>query len=236
VAKQPTIALIAAMHDEIAPTIKRLGLAGSRHHATGTVAGQEVVAAAIGIGRQRIEAQLTLLLEQYPIRKVIHLGVSGALQPGLTSGQLLRIDRVMCRQGEPILINDVPSPTSLVTVDSPVCTTESKRLLFEEFAAQAVDMETYYVAVMLRARAVELISLRAISDPADVALPPQAINWVRDDGSTCGLAAAGYLLGHPWQLGALLQLRCGMKLGVEHLAGEVQALLDGAMHGSASRG
>ena len=73
-------------------------------------------------------------------------------------------------------------PTAILTVAAPLLTPAAKRRARAASGASAVDMEERWIADATEARGVPLISVRAILDEADFALPPFAAAIAADGG------------------------------------------------------
>jgi len=148
-------------------------------------------------------ARLCAVIDQHRPRSVQLIGFAGGLDPALKVGDVLRIGRVLHEGDKPITLNGT---ATLLTADDLADSPATKRELRQRTGADAVDMETYFVARHCRERGIALDVLRAISDPADAALPRAALTWVKPDGSHNVAAAAGYVLTHPHRLPAMIRL------------------------------
>ena len=168
----------------------------------------------IGIGAKRMP-------RINPGDRVFVAGLGGALDPSLKAGDLV-VDRPsghMCP--------DLPWHSGPIhTAPSPVCTVEEKAALFKETGALAVDMELEVVRRQLPAD-VTLIGLRAISDPADMAVHPAVLGLVDDLGNPRLLYAAGAILRRPGLIPHLAKLRANTKLALDNLAAGVLCCLNG---------
>jgi adenosylhomocysteine nucleosidase len=88
--------------------------------------------------------------------------------------------------GEGILI-------SFMAVASP----EQKSKLRESYGAQAVDMEAAAVARAAESRNIPFTAIKAISDTADIDLPPMD-RFVNSDGSFLEMRFAWFAAIRPW--------------------------------------
>ena len=86
-----------------------------------------------------------------------------------------------------------------------VCETEAKRTLGDEFDADVVDMESYWIASVASEKNIPFLSVRTISDTVRDSLPPfdQIID---SDGKWRWQRAISYLPSHPKQLATLFVL------------------------------
>lgn len=148
-------------------------------------------------------ARVCETIDRLKPRAVLLIGFAGGLNPTLRTGDTLHIGRVLHDGDEPITL---AGNATLLTVDELADTPQHKQALHERTRADAVDMETYFVARYCRDRGIRLDVLRAISDPADAVLPRASVNWVKPDGSHDVGAALRHLAMHPLQLPALIRL------------------------------
>src|SRR5690606_29806026 len=143
-----------------------------------------------GMGGERAAAAIGAHVEMHRPEVVLLVGFAGGLDTIVAVGDVLRIVRVRDERGRETLVGparagrltDGLGPSSLLSVDRVVTTPGEKERLFKTHLAAAVDMETFAVARALRPLGVELIVLRAITDPADTALPAASRHWVTPDG------------------------------------------------------
>lgn len=225
----PTVALLAALQDELQPAIARLSLlrVGEFHEAS--LAGVRIVAAVSGIGRDRALAITTKLIQTHQPRMLVHLGFAGALDPALAAGQVIHFTQVINEAGEALSLAQATTQQAsvkLLTLDRIADSASVKRELFAKHAAAAVDMETFHVAREAARLGVPMIALRAISDTADMAVPAAAADWVKPDGSSDASKAVSYLASRPWLLPTLMTLRKHTKLASAALADHVQHWLE----------
>jgi adenosylhomocysteine nucleosidase len=244
-----TVLLIAAVHHEMSATVKRLGLTlGAGGGYSGTVAGRMVFAEVTGVGAGRAVSVVDGLLTRHRPDWVVVLGFAGGLDPGLRAGEVVPISWVVDEQGEVLslcgdrgdsgcsaVVPAVPrqigaevtrdAAGSLLTLDRLADSVSLKRELFSRSRCSVVDMETHAVARLLSDHGVALVVLRAVSDTADMALPAEAVGWVKPDGQPDTAAAAGYLTAHPWRALFMLRLGRDAKLAAGNLARRVEGLI-----------
>lgn len=94
------IALIAAMHEELAALLPAIEAArterrGGREFWLGRLAGQEVVAVRSGIGKVAAAITATLLLDHYEASRVLFLGVAGGIGTGVQVGDVVVADALL---------------------------------------------------------------------------------------------------------------------------------------------
>jgi len=196
----PATAIVAALRDELAYVYPPVNAA----------------TCVTGIGRDRIRAALEKLLDTHQLTRVMLIGFGGGLDPALNVADIVRVRHVL-HEGSPPIELDTGSAT-LLTVDELAGSVKIKRELRDRSGADVVDMETYHVAAMLGERGVGLSVIRAITDPADAALPSQSTAWVKSDGRGDIAAVMRYLATHPWQLPTLLRLQRVSKQSAQALA------------------
>jgi adenosylhomocysteine nucleosidase len=219
------IALVTATDAELRPIRHRLKLGRVRRlRFAGDVAGKRIIAAVTGPGRLRATAMVERLLTQHGITRLVHFGYAGGLNPELHAGQLLRIGQLVSPEQRPIELVGL-RPHTLLTVDHPIYTVEHKASAWASYDADAVDMESHAVAEVCDQSGVHYTAVRAISDPADTALPPGAMAMLHDDGRTDPVGVAMYLALNPLRIGALLRLSQDTGLAGRTLANEVERIV-----------
>ncbi len=132
------ILLLAALRDELWPTIRRLKLARCADHFAGTCQGNAIVARITGMGAARAAAAARQAIEVHRPTRVILIGFSGALSPALHVGDIVRPRWVgnMCGEVIPLSqpvgqvgnLSSPASPPSLVGQVSNLSSEESDRL------------------------------------------------------------------------------------------------------------
>ena len=102
-----------------------------------------------------------------------------------------------------------------------------KRALREQTGALAADMESGPLAATAAAAGVPHLSVRAVADPAERALPAWARSAVRGDGRIAARDIAARLALRPWEMPALALLTRDSLAGFAALRGV--AALDAAL-------
>ena len=170
------------------------------------------------------------------VEALISWGICGALDPGLASGALIVPGTVVDSDGTRMELAALRAPGSgsgmvLAGSDVIVPTPDAKRALRDRTGAGTVDMETHRVARAARQGGVPCLVIRAVSDPADRALPPGTENALDSQGRPRVLPVLAGLIRRPGRLGALLNAKRDLDwaigtlglLGVELLRGIVDS-------------
>ena len=151
---------------------------------------------------------------------VIVAGLAGALDPKLRVGDLV-LDTPI-----PRLSNHLPWHVGPIhSSQDVVSTVDEKSSLFRQTAAIAVEME-HTVVQRSVAQGVKLIGLRAISDPADMALDPAILRFVDDFGNPKARRIAAALLRRPGLIPHLRLLNKNTKLALRNLGLGARALVE----------
>jgi nucleoside phosphorylase len=237
-----TIAIVAAMPEEIAPLRARLVGASRMQRASllverGRLAGQEVALASTGDGARNARAGVEALLAASNAEALVVLGVSGALSPELATADLVVASRVTDEDGA---AHDADAaavaaatratgarPAVIVSARRIADSADEKRRLAQQAGTglALVDLESAAYVAAARARAVPWLVLRAVSDRADESLPA-LLNRSLDAGGAVnrGRVLRG-LLGDPGALPQLLALRKRVGQCAEVLARAAEAAL-----------
>jgi hopanoid-associated phosphorylase len=184
------------------------------------------VAVAISAGRpDRAEAEARRLADA-GVRLLLSWGIAGALDPTLRPGALIVPSRVVAPDGNVYGLasaetgSDLPPPPlwgrvgegamrpptdSLIAgSDTVLLDPAAKAALRARTGAAAVDMESHRVAAVAAKAGLACRAVRAISDPADRALPALAADALGPDGRPLMRTVIAGLLRRPGDLPALL--------------------------------
>lgn len=233
------IVIVTPLQSELAGALREL--AGARPEALeapepGALfqAGPERVLGWTGVGRGPTERLLERVAALRPAR-VLHLGVAGALQPGLAAGDALVIERVL-RGGEPDQTL-TPDPEWLarwersdpglrrggcLTVDAIADTPARKAELGRAHpGAAVVEMETWWAAAAARGLGLELTCVRVVIDRLEQHLPDlsPALDAV---GRPRPLAFARHLLRRPRAIAKLPALASAFQTAERRLRGLIR--------------
>lgn len=179
-------------------------------------------------------------------RAILSVGVSGGLSPHLSCGDIILGEVVRTRTGEEFfasrnLIASMETAGETVAIpravifgsDAIVANVREKAMLFDQFGAVAVDMESHGAARAARMAGVPFAAVRAIADTADRALPPAALYAVAPDGGTRVIPVLIECAKAPRQFPSLLQLGAdsgralkSLRYGLRDLFGRLLFSLD----------
>jgi adenosylhomocysteine nucleosidase len=222
-----TIAIVAAMPEELAPLRARLS-GPLRAQPTslralvverGRLGGHEVALAATGDGARNAREGVAALLAASGARALVVIGVSGALSPELATADLIVASRVTDEEGclREADAQSVAAATRatggraavIVSARRIADSVDEKRRLAQQAGGglAVVDLESASYVAAADAAGLPWLVLRAVSDTAGEALPP-LLNRSLDAGGgvSRGRVLRG-LLGDPGALPLLLTLR-----------------------------
>ena len=133
---------------------------------------------------------------------LLSFGVAGGCNPDLPSGtvilatgirdlaadgtgDILYTNRGWQRRLKSLLLGNVLLEEGIIaSVDEPATGTDTKRRLFEDGRAAAVDMESAAAARVAMEAGIPFMALRVIVDAADTSLPTAAMAGMTNDGAT----------------------------------------------------
>jgi adenosylhomocysteine nucleosidase len=222
-----TIAIVAAMPEELAPLRARLS-GPTRTQPTslrslvverGRLGGHDVALATTGDGARNAREGVAALLAASGARALVVIGVSGALSPALATADLIVASRVTDEEGS-VREADAESVAAatratggraavIVSARRIADSVDEKRRLAQQAGGglAVVDLESASYVAAADGAGIPWIVLRAVSDTAGEALPP-LLNRSLDAGGAVsrGRVLRG-LLGDPGALPVLLTLR-----------------------------
>jgi nucleoside phosphorylase len=214
------IAFVFAMPIELAPLTRALSLTetqvGDITMHEGTVEGHDIVAIVTGMGTDLATVGTRRLLDAVPVRWVLVVGITGALENETPIGTLVVPEIVVNSEtGREFR----PSPLALGTPSGKMwttngLTTEKKDLV--ALRAQGVvslDMETAAIAELCEARGIPWSVFRVISDRAsDGTVDEEVFHLSNQDGTPNPEAIERYMKEHPERLPVLAQMAEDAKL------------------------
>lgn len=244
-ANTPPAAIVAPMARELKPLVARMRIRrrlelGPCDVLCGELGDAPVVLAHTGDGCVRAAQGMEALLERFPVRLIVVVGIAGGLSPSLTPGSIVIAQRVLDSSGP------APSPaaewidrvlkkggvTAATVVSTPhiLCTPADKSRTRFRLQAQdpaTVDLESATCARVASRRGIDYVVLRAVCDTSDETLPLD-FNLCRDaEGSLQNSKVVWQALLRPTSLRDLWELRRRTAKGAERMAQLVDDLLNG---------
>jgi adenosylhomocysteine nucleosidase len=196
------VAIVGALEEEVKSFVEAMATAkaskwGKRTLHQGTIGDSAVVAVAGGVGKVKAAACAQYLIDHYSIEALFCSGVAGAVNPRLTTGDLVISEKTLEHDfdpGDPKLLKrfrrrwlqadaglvklalqaagvlglaDRCHRGRVLTGDQAIVSREKRQWLWETFHADCVDMESAAVAQVCRLNGVPWVVVRAISDSAE---------------------------------------------------------------------
>lgn len=164
------------------------------------------VIVASAVGSEAAGRATGMLIQGHRPRWVISAGFAGGLDASVEQEKIFLADQVTNAAGVdlriavPAALVDRPrhaSPTGrLLSMDRLVRLPNEKRRLGRQYAARAVDMETWTVVDICLREQMPVLSVRVISDTVDEELPEEIERVVRQPTSA---GRAGAVIGALWR-------------------------------------
>lgn len=230
------VGVVAALEIEVAPLLAKLE--NVRRYSPpkfriveGEHAGRVVAVVLTGMGRKRAQRGAEILLDGHRPRWLVSAGFAGALDPARRRNDIVLPAEVVNAEGRRYAIDLAVPPGSglhtgrLLTVDAVARTAAEKADLRHQHGADLVDMETSALAALCEQRGVRFLSVRVISDEAQVDLPPEMLAIVGETGGLRLGATVGALWKRPGSVKDLLALRAH----AQEAAGALSRFLLGAL-------
>jgi len=199
-----------------------------------------VVLARTGEGRRNAEDGVRTLLEREGVGRVAIIGFSGGLSPGLSPGTLLVAERIIDggdssptpdrAWSDRIAREEGVRSATLVTVDRILCTPQSKMELWDGLSQDrpaAADLETAVMVSVAASHGVPFVVIRAISDPADEALPLDFNDCLDESGRISRARVVGRAAMNPALIAPLWRLHKRARSCSERLADLVCRSIEG---------
>jgi adenosylhomocysteine nucleosidase len=125
-----------------------------------------------------------------------------------------------------------PETGVLLTADRLAASAADKAGLAAQWGAVAVDMESAAVAAVAHELDVPFLCVRAIADPAEMALPRALLRATDAAGAVRRVALLGELLGRPGDVGTLLRLASHFRAALRTLARAADRMGTGMLLGA----
>jgi nucleoside phosphorylase len=191
-----------------------------------------VILSLTGMGGEAGAGAAKRVLERYRLTALISTGFAGALSESLETGQLIAASELRAPGGLPVISPDGAllrraladeglRPVTTVTVPSAASTRRSRQALREAYGAEAVDMESYWIAKVARQRGVPCLVIRAVLDTMD-----QDIPRLEAGAAASGLPMLLAFARSPRTLALLPSLWAGSRLAAGRLAVWITGFLD----------
>jgi len=177
----------------------------------------------IGIGKERAQSSISRILDSRRWHEgdaLLMLGFAGGLDPVLKCGDLLLPTFYYAESGDLIAADGelwqqarlaavaVELPVvqgNSLTVNQVIATPDDKGALYRQHQVGTVNMEDYWVAEVATDARVPFLSVRAVLDPASLALPQYLLGLAGRPVET-----AFRVMARPWRAPAMLAL-AGMR-------------------------
>jgi adenosylhomocysteine nucleosidase len=245
--EQTPLGVVAASDEELHALERRLDgktvrSDGACRVVRGSIGNTSVVLARTGEGRRNAEDGIRILIEREGISRIAIIGFSGGISPGLHPGALL--------VAEHIVSNGAPGPgpdrdwsdrigqqlgvrrATIVTVDRILCTPRSKKELWSGLSHErpaAADLETVAMAAVAASHGVPFVVVRAISDPAEEALPLDFNDCLDPSGRISRAKVVARAALNPALIGPLWRLRGRARSCSQRLADVVCRSIEGGL-------
>jgi adenosylhomocysteine nucleosidase len=181
---------------------------GSAKAVQGKIGERAVTIVYTGVGRKSCENRIDKFLDETRPKIFIGAGFAGAVREGLKIGALVLAEnfsdsRLLSDAQEILRLRNVRT-VKLFTATTIVDSIDERNRIAREHGADAVEMETEYIAAACAKHAIPMLSLRAISDSPQEPFPaPPNVLFNIERQKTDGVRLAFYLLTHPLAIGRL---------------------------------
>lgn len=208
----------------------RVHFDGGMETVRGSVHGKTVAVIHTGVGEKACRSRLEPVLGGEEFDYLISAGFAGALERELRVGNLIFAENFSSREllQSPRLdiADDGLFAGKLLTVAGMIDSAAKRDRLAAETGADAVDMETKFIADLCGNHATRLLSLRAISDTAAEPFPaPPDVLFDLTKQKTDYARLALYLVTHPGALPRLNAFRQRIALARKNLTAALERIL-----------
>ncbi len=224
------IALISAMEEEIGDLKRAMEIRKTASYQCcriyeGKFGGKENLLVLTGVGGEHAQQVTQLILTTYPISAVISTGFGGSLNPKTDVGDVVIYAQLFCGDEAGRAANreslkldtHLAAPASPATVRngfktmigngvtvSKVCSTaQAKQALGNEFNADIVDMESYFIGRATLEKHCPFIAVRSIFDTMQDDL--SALDNISSSGKIVPRRMFSYLIAHPGEAKSLVR-------------------------------
>ena len=174
---------------------------GGGHAVAGNLRGVQVLVLHTGVGGRLAHARTSTFLRHDPPRLLISSGFAGALHDGWNPGEILlarNFSNTEPYEAARAALAETGKPGELTTTAAIVDSPARRAELARDQTADAVDMETEFIAQACASKGIPILSLRAISDTPAASFPaPAAVLFDVEQQRTHLSALALYLAKNP---------------------------------------
>jgi adenosylhomocysteine nucleosidase len=239
------LALVAAMKQEIMGLKRHMQIENAVSENgykifQGTLGDKEILLVQTGIGKERTEKALKVVLKNYHVTALISFGLAGGLSSELNVGDIVISSKLYStdRQSFPYhsdtnllslaLQNprgDIVRMGKIVTTAQVASEPDEKRSLGLTYDADVVDMESYWIAKVADENKVPFLAIRGISDTYKEKLPPFE-QLLEVNGRLRLLKVILFFLSHPGQIILLARLYQNSKRSEANLANFIARFIE----------
>jgi adenosylhomocysteine nucleosidase len=220
------VAFVCAMPMELAPLKRRLQLEKTRDGPLdiyrGAIGTQPVVAIVTGMGTSLSAEKLARLLEAVEVKRVVVVGITGAVDADAEIGSLvlpaLVVDGRTGDEYRPHPLGGGRAEGKMWTTDTLITDLDVVAGL-REVGVVSMDMETAAIAEVCERRGIPWSVFRTVSDRVtDGLLDEEVFRLSKPDGSPNLKAVITYVVRHPGRLPAMARIMKEAKLATERAA------------------
>lgn len=245
------IALISALEEEVRDLKRNMEIRRTASYQCcriyeGEFAGKANLLVLTGIGGEHAQQVTQLILATYPVRLMVSTGFGGSLNPKTDVGDVViyaqlfngdqaggpsRREGLKLNPGLAARVSEGITPNGLKTLIgngvtiSKVCSSpQIKRNLGNEFNADIVDMESYFIGQVALERGMPFIAVRSIFDTLQDDL--SVLDNVTFDGKIVPRRMLSCLISHPGQVKNLVRYANNAKKARKSLAVYLTGLME----------
>ena len=168
-------------------------------------------------------------IDKQTISGIASIGVAGGLDPALAAGTILVPSALVTKDNQLIGIDPQwranlsatlpfkPPSTLHMGVNVAITNTKDKERLFQEYKANAVDMESHILGKYAKERGLPFILIRIVADTAKHSIPEAALAGLNKTGSILPFQVLRRLVSNPGQIPSMLQLARNSKAAMNAL-------------------
>jgi adenosylhomocysteine nucleosidase len=196
----------------------------------GALRGKSVAVIHTGVGKKLCRERMEVILRRERFQYLISAGFAGGLEPQLQIGHLVVAENYSSPElltSPKLKLDDQGTFLGkLLTVPRMVESKNERETLHKNTGAEAVDMETQFIAEACAAHDIPMLSLRAISDtPAEPFPAPAHVLFDLAKQRTDFLRLGSYLLWHPGAVGRLNAFRSRINVARKNLTHALEKIV-----------